>query len=190
MKKSTPTIILLIIAVAIVGIYYFFFKGVDDSVVTQNEYQKIDREYVSFEDDQKEISKLLLDTYPKKLIETERGKIFCSNKIYGSESVETNGNLKVYLWSFCEEYYLVDTDVEKGNTFDAPLTLTLSKEKGSIEISEITKPEKLDNPKVWIGSNFPKNLASDISVDDAKALQPSPQTQAQNYFKGILEAYF
>ena len=119
------------------------------------------------------------------------GKVFCSNKIYGSSRDYKKKILEVYAYTYCEEYYLRDTVVTLGGGIATPLKATFTIGFDDLTYQSVEFPKNGSEYEKSLSEMFPENIMSEVKIQvDTAKLAPLPKTQAENYYKGKLEVYF
>ncbi|HLE48621.1 MAG TPA: hypothetical protein VI819_01115 [Patescibacteria group bacterium] len=187
MKKI---LVLTFLALLVFVIYYFFFRNSQDFEVNVGNQIFPVSEFVYTKDNEK-IQQILLTNLPTKIITTDRGKVFCSTKVFDSLYDKKTDLINTYIWAYCNEFFLNDTDIMKGYSYNNPALVKLSHNGDAYDIAEVIRIDNGSDRNLWIIENFPKQLSENFSFDfDFKSLNPSPEIQANNYYKGILEAYF
>lgn len=190
MKKI---IILTVIAGLIVAGYYFIFSKNDSkntgplSSILVSEDQK----YVESLTD-KEIQKTVFFTLPERaLIPEFGGKVFCSDKVFGFDSNVKEKIVYIYVYAYCEEYYIKNDKPVLGSGVSYPIKLIFKISKQILVYNSLVSPKNGSEYASSIKEMFPEKYATEaINGVDVLKLIPLPKTQAENYYKGKLEVYF
>ncbi|KKR10165.1 MAG: hypothetical protein UT39_C0022G0019 [Candidatus Woesebacteria bacterium GW2011_GWA1_39_21] len=185
MRKLLP---LIIVALAVTASYYLFFsdkkftsQGLLTSVAVSEEekyFQKLN---------ENDIQKEVFFSLPQHLLKPAfNGKIFCSDKLLGYEYSGNEKIINVFLYAYCEEYYIKMDEVTLGSSLSTPVLMSFRIEEQKLVFNLQTVPSEKNVSEI-----FPKKYADELSsAVDVVRLEPSPKTQAENYFKGKLEVYF
>lgn len=190
MKKIIP---LILIAGVIIGAYYFIFskeewseEGLSGKVFLSEEQKYLESLT------EKEIQKQVFYTMPQEVLKPQfGGKVFCASKLYGFKIDPEDLKLDVYLWGYCEEYYIKGETITLGTGISQAMKLTFKTDGNKLMFDSIITSKNGDDYENSINIIFPKEHAKQaLEGLDTKQMIPSPKTQADNYYTGKLEVYF
>ncbi len=190
MKKI---LLLALLAGIIFGAYYFIFSKDDWESGTPLSSVSVSEEKRYAENlSEKDIQKIVFYTLPEHaLIPGNKGKVFCSNRMFGYDEDYKENVINVYIFAYCEEYYLKGDKITPGSGISSPLKMIFKIGKESLIYNSLLLPGNESENKNSIPEVFPEKYVNDaIKGVDLSELIPSPKTQAENYYKGKLEVYF
>lgn len=189
-KKIIP---LVVFAGLIVGLYYFVFSKDEWKSETSlsGVFVSEEEEYLKSLND-KDIQKYVFYTLPEKALKPEfGGKVFCSSKVFGYDTDVKSSTVSVYVYAYCEEYYIKNDKPVLGSGVSYPVKLTFKTQKKELLFDSITIPKDGGEYASSIRSMYPQKYQEEaIKGVDVSTLIPLPKTQAENYYKGKLEVYF
>jgi hypothetical protein len=193
MKKI---LLLILFAGIIVAVYYFI------SFREENESRNImptvvppdvarEQDYLNSLTD-KEIQEEVFFTLSQYVIKPEfGGKVFCADSIFGYDKTVSEKSISVYVWAYCEEYYLKGSTVRLGAAVSKPVKVKYISVNQKLNYDSIIVPNEGSGYKESITEMFPKEFQDQaVAGIDNTTLIPSPKVQADNYYKGRLEVYF
>lgn len=193
MKK----ILLLILFAGIIVASYYYISSKEE-----NESQNIkpttippdvarEQDYLNSLTD-KDIKEEVFFTLPQFIMKPEfGGKVFCADSILGYDKSLSDKSISVYVWAYCEEYYLKGATVKLGAEVSRPVKIKYTSLNQKLNYDSITMPKEGGGYRESIAEMFPEKIQDQVmaGIDNA-TLIPSPQVQADNYYKGRLEVYF
>ena len=193
MKKI---LLLILFAGILVASYYYISSKEEDR--PQNVNPTIVPPDVAREQDylnsltDKDIKGEVFYTLPQYVMKPEfGGKVFCADSIFGYEKSVSEKSVSVYVWVYCEEYYLKGGTIHLGTAVSTPVKLKYISLNQKLNYDSITIPKEGSSYKGSIIEIFPEKFQdSAIAGLDNTTLVPSPKIQADNYYKGRLEVYF
>lgn len=190
MKKI---IILIVFAGLIAGLYYFVFSK--DEWKSESPLSDVfvsdEEEYIKSIND-KDVQKYVFNSLPEKVLKPEfGGKVFCSSKMFGYETDVKTNIVSVYVYAYCEEYYIKNDKPVLGSGISSPVKLTFKAQKKELVFDSLTVPKDGEEYISSIRSMYPQKYQDEaVKNVDVNTLIPLPKTQAENYYKGKLEVYF
>jgi hypothetical protein len=111
------------------------------------------------------------------------GKLFCTHHLYGFDEDKENNQIKVYVWAYCEEYYLENNQLKMGFGVSEPVLVTMETKDGALVATSYREPGNGSLYAPSIKEMFPEKYAQDaingFSVDQ---LKPSPKEQAEAFY--------
>jgi len=189
-KKIIP---LIIIAGLMIGAYYFIFSNEE-----WNDEGSLSKGFLSEEQKylesltEKEIQKQVFYTMSQEVLKPQfGGKVFCASKLYGFNIDPEDLILNVYLWGYCEEYYIKGETITLGTGISQAMKLTFKTDGNRLMFDSIVTPKDGYDYENSINIIFPEeHVKQALEGPDTKQMIPSPKTQADNYYTGKLEVYF
>lgn len=185
--------LLVVFAGLIVGLYYFVFSK--DEWKSESPLSSVfvseSEEYIKSISD-KDIQKYVFYTLPEKALKPEfGGKVFCSSKMFGYDTDVKSSMVSVYVYAYCEEYYIKNDKPVLGSGVSYPIKLTFKGQKKELLFDSLTVPKDGDEYVSSIRLMYPQKYQDEaIKNVVTSTLIPLPKTQAENYYKGKLEVYF
>lgn len=189
-KKIIP---LILIAGVIIGAYYFIFSKEEWSEESLSSKVFLSEEQKYLEGlTEKEIQKQVFYTMPQEVLKPQfGGRVFCASKLYGFDIDSEELILDVYLWGYCEEYYIKGETITLGTGISQAMKLTFKTDGNKLMFNSVITPKDGDQYENSINVIFPEKYVKQATEGtDTKQIIPSPKTQADNYYTGKLEVYF
>ena len=190
MKRFIP---LLLLAGVMIVAYYFIFSNEE-----WNDEGSLSKGFLSEEQKylesltEKEIQKQVFYTMSQEVLKPQfGGKVFCASKLYGFNIDPEDLILNVYLWGYCEEYYIKGETITLGTGISQAMKLTFKTDGNRLMFDSIVTPKDGYDYENSINIIFPEeHVKQALEGPDTKQMIPSPKTQADNYYTGKLEVYF
>ena len=190
MKRFIP---LLLLAGVMIVAYYFIFSNEE-----WNDEGSLSKGFLSEEQKylesltEKEIQKQVFYTMSQEVLKPQfGGKVFCASKLYGFNIDPKDLILNVYLWGYCEEYYIKGETITLGTGISQAMKLTFKTDGNRLMFDSIVTPKDGYDYENSINIIFPEeHVKQALEGPDTKQMIPSPKTQADNYYTGKLEVYF
>ncbi|KKQ50594.1 MAG: hypothetical protein US95_C0001G0026 [Candidatus Woesebacteria bacterium GW2011_GWB1_38_5] len=190
MKRFIP---LLLLAGVMIVAYYFIFSNEE-----WNDEGSLSKGFLSEEQKylesltEKEIQKQVFYTMPLEVLKPQfGGKVFCASEIFGFNVDPEDLILDVYLWGYCEEYYIKGETITLGTGVSEPIKLAFKNDGKRLTFDSVITPKDGDEYENSIRVIFPEeHVKQALEGVDTKQMVPSPKTQADNYYTGKLEVYF
>lgn len=128
--------------------------------------------------------KIVLKEYLPKILNPEfGGVVFCGNHLYGYKEEPDINNISIFVWAYCEEYYLDDTNLMMGSGISEPMKLTIKNNNNNLEVVNHFVPKDGSLYNSSIGEMFPGEYQKEaLAGFDVSLLFPSPKDQARQYF--------
>lgn len=126
-----------------------------------------------------------LETYlPKRIIVADPGAhVFCSKHLYGYEENKNNAQVSVYVWAYCEEYFLKDDTVTMGQGVSFPVKVFLKVQNGKLIATSHEEPVDGYDYANSIRKMFPEDYAAEaVRGYDIAKFKPSPEEQAKTFY--------
>lgn len=183
----------MVLAVCIVGVYYFIFSKDEwkGDVSTTNVVVSEDQKYLESLT-QKEIQKEIFYGMPERVLKPEfGGKVFCASELYGFDKDPDELSINIYLYGYCEEYYIKGETVTLGVSFSTPMRIVFKVYRQELVFDSLTAPKDGGEYTDPIEDIIPeKYVGRALQRPETTKMIPSPKTQAENYYTGKLEVYF
>ena len=127
------------------------------------------------------INQALDDYLPQRILEPAYdGRIFCAHHLYGFDKDETTNLIYAYVWAYCEEYNLVNGEIEMGSGSSLPDLVSLKVHQGKLGVHGHNAPQDGHGYAQSIKEMFPAQYADQaIEGYPVKNLSPSPLEQAK-----------
>jgi hypothetical protein len=111
------------------------------------------------------------------------GKLFCAHHLYGFNEDKENGQVKVYIWAYCEEYYLENNQLKMGFGVSEPVLATMELKDGGLVATSYREPGNGSLYASSIKEMFPEKYATEaINGFTVAELKPSPKEQAEAFY--------
>jgi hypothetical protein len=154
------------------------FAEKKDTSQTEKGFQETPNEI-----NEESIKSVVKEYLPKVLETSYGGTVFCGNHYYGYEEYKDISSVNVYVWAYCEEYYIDNGEIKMGSGVSEPVKLRMEYKNNILTVIDHKVPGDGSLYASSIKEMFPEVYQKEaISGFDVSLLFPSPKEQARIYF--------